>query len=71
VCGAASGTRVARKGVAARNTLGRHRSVVERTLAWLARYRRLTIRYERLAELHAAFLDFACALICWTYVGQT
>jgi len=27
--------------------LGRHRWVVERTLAWLNRDRRLTIRYER------------------------
>jgi signal transduction histidine kinase len=30
------------------NRLGRHRWQGERTLAWLARYRRLTIRYERL-----------------------
>ena len=29
--------------------LGRHRWVVERTLAWLARFRRLTIRHERRA----------------------
>ena len=62
--------RIARKGVDANNTLGRHRWVVERTLAWLARYRRLTIRYERLAELHAVFLDLACALICWNYVRR-
>ena len=26
--------------------LGRHRWVVERTLGWLSKYRRLTIRYE-------------------------
>jgi transposase len=62
--------RIARKGIEAKNTLGRHRWVVERTLAWLARYRRLTIRYERLAELHAAFLDLACALICWNCVRR-
>ena len=31
--------------------LGRHRWVVERTLAWLARFRRLTIRYERRADI--------------------
>jgi IS5 family transposase len=62
--------RIARKGVEAKNTLGRHRWVVERTLAWVARYRRLTIRYERLAELHAAFLDLACALICWNYIRR-
>jgi transposase len=39
--------RIARKGVESSQRLGRHRWVVERTLAWLARYRRLTIRYER------------------------
>jgi transposase len=26
--------------------LGRHRWVVERTLAWFARFRRLAVRYE-------------------------
>jgi transposase len=60
--------RIARKGVEATNTLGRHRWVVERTLAWLARYRRLTIRYERLVAVHEAFLHLACALVCWNYV---
>ena len=39
--------------------------VMERTLSWLGRFRRLTVRYERLAELHLAFLRLACALICW------
>ena len=56
--------RIARRGVESSEKLGRHRWVVERTLAWLARYRRLTIRYERLAEMHQAFLTLGCALIC-------
>jgi transposase len=56
--------RIARQRVEPKARLGRHRWIVERTLAWLARYRRLTIRYERLAELHAAFLDLACARVC-------
>jgi len=38
---------------------------MERTLAGLVRYRRLTVRYERLAEMHLGFLRLACALICW------
>jgi transposase len=42
--------------------------VVERTFAWLARYRRLSIRYERLVAMHEAFLHLACALVCWNYV---
>jgi catechol 2,3-dioxygenase-like lactoylglutathione lyase family enzyme len=30
--------------------------VVERTLAWFNRFRRLTVRYERRADIHEAFL---------------
>jgi hypothetical protein len=61
--------RIARKGVEAKHRLGRHRwIIVERTLASLARYRRLTIRYERLVPMHEAFLHLACALVCRSYV---
>lgn len=42
-------SRIARKGKESSERLGRHRWVVERTLAWMARYRRLTVRYERRA----------------------
>lgn len=44
--------------------LGVYRWVVERTLSWLHQYRRLRIRWERLPEIHEAFLSIACALIC-------
>jgi transposase len=44
--------RIARRGQESRESLGRWRWVVERTSAWLHRYRRLRIRYERRAELH-------------------
>jgi transposase len=57
--------RIARKGIESSTKLGRHRWVVERTFAWLNRYRRLTIRYERNADLHLAFLDLGCALIAF------
>jgi transposase len=57
--------RIARKGVDSSERLGRHRWVVERTLAWLNRYRRLTVRYERRADIHHAFLTLGCALICY------
>jgi transposase len=60
--------RIARRGVDSSERLGRHRWVVERTLAWLNRYRRLTVRYERRADIHAAFLSLGCALICWNYL---
>lgn len=56
--------RIARRGVEDKQRLGRHRWVVERTLAWLARYRRLAVRYERHESRHQAFLDLGCALIC-------
>jgi transposase len=57
--------RIARKGIDSSARLGRHRWVVERTLAWLNRFRRLTVRYERRADIHHAFLTLGCALICF------
>ena len=57
--------RIARPGVDSSQRLGRYRWVVERTLAWLARFRRLAIRYERRADIHLALLDLGCALICF------
>jgi len=56
--------RIARRGIESSERLGRHRWIVERTLAWLTRFRRLAIRYERRADLHLAFTTLACALIC-------
>jgi IS5 family transposase len=56
--------RIARRGIESSTRLGRHRWVVERTFAWLSRYRRLTVRYERHADIHLAFTTLACALIC-------
>jgi transposase len=44
--------------------LGRHRWKAERSLAWLVANRRLTVRYERRADILTAFLQLACALIC-------
>jgi transposase len=49
--------------------LGRRRWVVERTFAWLHGFQRLRIRYERLPELHQAFLDLGCAVICLRMLG--
>jgi transposase len=57
--------RIARKGIDSSERLGRHRWVVERTLAWLNRLRRLTVRYERRADIHHAFLTLGCCLICF------
>ncbi|MFC7335480.1 IS5 family transposase, partial [Rhodocista pekingensis] len=47
--------RIARRGVESSQRLGRHRWVVERTLAWFARFRRIAVRYERRADIFTAF----------------
>jgi hypothetical protein len=44
--------------------------VAERTLAWLNRFRRLRVRYERRDDIHRAFLTLGCALICWNSLEQ-
>jgi hypothetical protein len=33
-----------------------------------AKYRRLTIRYERRDDIHEAFLLLACSLICFNHL---
>ena len=50
--------------------LGRRRWVVERTLAWFSRYRRLTVRYECRADTHLAFHQLAASLICLNFVQR-
>ena len=60
--------RIARRGIDSSERLGRHRWVVERTLAWLSRYRRLSLRYERRDDIHEAFLHLGCSLICLNYL---
>jgi transposase len=57
--------RIARRGIETSEKLGRHRWVIERSLAWLTGYRRLTLRYERCARLFAAFLTLAATLTCY------
>jgi transposase len=52
--------RIARKGIESADELGRHRWVIERSIAWLTGYRHLTIRYERKANHYLAFLTLAC-----------
>src|SRR6266478_943853 len=56
--------RIARKGIESKERLGRYRWVVERDFAWLHRYRRLAVRYERRADIHKAFLTLGVGLIC-------
>jgi hypothetical protein len=44
--------------------------VVERTLAWLHRFGRLALHYERRADVHEAILTLGCALITWRYLER-
>jgi transposase len=59
--------------LAERNTghgsgLGVFRWFVERTLSWLHRKGRLRLRWDRLPEVHDAFLQLTCSLICVNYI---
>jgi transposase len=60
--------RLARRRIESSTRLGRHRWVVERTIAWLRRFRRLTVRYERRADIHRAFVTLALALLSLSYL---
>jgi transposase len=62
--------RIARRGVEGSERLGRHRWVVERTLAWSARFRRLTVRCERRLDILLAFHRLAAALIRLRFVER-
>jgi IS5 family transposase len=63
-------SRIARRGIDSSARLGRHRWVVERTLAWLTGFRRLRARYERRVDIHLGFSTLACALICWNFIQR-
>jgi transposase len=62
--------RIARKGVESNDKLGRHRWVIERTMAWLTGYRRLTLRYERKATHFLAFLTLGAAITCYKKLAK-
>jgi len=60
--------------IAKRNTdhgsgLGKHRWVVEGVFAWLFKFRRLRVRYEKRDDIHSAFLMIGCFLICWNRIA--
>lgn len=57
--------RIARRGIESSEKLGKHRWVIERTMAWLTGYRRLTLRYERKASHFLSFLTLAATLTCY------
>ncbi len=64
-------SRIARPGIESSEKLGRHRWVVERTIAWIDQMRRLLIRYERRDDIYDGFHQLGCALICFNFLKQT
>jgi len=56
--------RIARRGMESSGRLGRHRNVVEGSLAWLVGCPRVQVRDERHADILLGFVHLACALSC-------
>jgi transposase len=55
--------RIARRGIEDKSKLGRVRWVVERTISWLLRFKRLGLRYDRTERTTLPLLILACAVI--------
>jgi transposase len=55
--------RIARRGIESSNHLGRVRWVVERSISWLLRFKRLGLRYDRTQRTLRPLLTLACTLI--------
>ena len=70
VRGRGIGVRIARRGIEFSEKLVRHRWVIERTMAWLTGYRRLTLRHERKASHFLAFLPLGAALTCYKKLSK-
>ena len=62
--------RIARRGIESSEKLGRYRWIIERTLAWFSRFRRLAIRYERRLDILTGFHLLATSLICLKFVTR-
>jgi IS5 family transposase len=62
--------RVARRGIDSSERLGRHRWVVERSLAWLLGCRRPGVRYKQRADVLQALLHLACGLTCLRFLAS-
>ncbi len=62
--------RLARPGTESGERLGRHRCKIERSIAWLFGYRRLTVRYERKGSHVLAFLGLAATLTCYKKLAE-
>ena len=62
--------RIARRGIEDSQHLGKHRWVVERTLSWMNRFRRLATRWEQCPQIHLAFCQLGAILINFRFLGR-
>ncbi|MEU9784671.1 transposase [Streptomyces phaeochromogenes] len=62
--------RIARPGIESGERLGRHRWKIERSIARLFPYRRLTVRYERKGSHGLAFPGLAAAPTCYKKLAK-
>jgi len=58
-------TVIARRGEPHGSGLGIFRYVAEQTLALLHQFRHLRTRFDKRSDIHEAFMDLGCAMICW------
>ena len=63
--------RIARRGIEAKTHLGRHRWVVERTISWVLRFKRLGLRYDRTEATVVPLLLLAVTLINLRRLART
>jgi transposase len=62
--------RITRRDIGSSAKLGQHRWAEARTLARISQFRRLAVRYKRRADIHAAFLTLASAIIAWRLIQR-
>jgi transposase len=62
---------IARRRTAHGSGLGRYRYVVERTLSWFHRPRKLRLRTEWRADMQEALMSLCCSLICWSVLASS
>jgi transposase len=58
-------TAIARRCEGHGSGLGIFRYVVEQALALFHQFRRLRTRFDKRDDIHEAFMDIGCAMICW------
>jgi transposase len=58
-------TAIARRRTPHGSGLGVVRYVIEQTIALFHQFRRLRTRFDKRDDVHRAFMDLGCCLICW------